>query len=727
MYIYEREVQFSQGGAVLPLNLVPETSSLKIFLAKDTRVTLHELQLALSPLEYAKKYVMHSEAVRKLDASSNADITELFVDLGIETQINYTLDLYSGNTNVAVHSVKKEYTYKLNSMLMKDGVKLTNPGQILLKMKELQKDMYYIDADEKWGKKSILEINQIRNVKYKAVDKNGDEFFVKFVFLPQIAKLHIPRMKAPPMDYYHLNEAMGVIFFNPVNGPLMFADIGKYLRHDQSPDDLETMPDEVSGIAKLLNRDNIASKRLISYLKPPEDPYLQPLSVYMNSIEKNYYVDVKKPFFMYVSTPVFKLMEQSPFWGKIISREMTENPFKRKKWRGVHDAHADTNLNVITTIMERMGMKMHTLLLPKTRSPGIKIYTNTKWIGKKLKVNVTSQIKTKPAFTKNMKLPITVPTGESDNKTDIVVFRKEDMLNTLTTDYTAETLPPFDPAKIEMNRSELNTVYAVYNEYLKKLYYTPNNEHVPLLGICVANRLFESKEEEGRTIRHKYESIITQPISSHISDGAHVSSLDFLIKTVGGRSRPADTLHMPAKNVLFEIANPLTESVMELVDSRTILVSAETSSVVNNPTDATVKDWDLLMHMKRHLANGRSIYCQLKGMVFPTKIKKDISMLIISVNGWTFNAISYVNGIPTRALGFVILNKVENFQALVNDNLLQSVTFSTSKDAGISKPFQVNDVDDLKNFSIEIRDQNNTLVALPDGKYPIFMLQFTFA
>ena len=720
MYVYEREIQFSQDGTVLSLNLAPANSSLKVALSKGTQVTLHELQLPLSPLEYDEKFLKHSAAVKNLDGVTNADIAELFNNIQIETQAKFSLELYSEKKSFDVHNVKHDSDYKIDAMVLKDGTNLSTPGQILLKTKELLKHMHYLDDDERWKKKRILQLDKIKAVTYKTINR-GKDFFVNFTILSDSALLTIPR---PLKIDSRVHGFMSVIFFHSVGSPLMYLDIGKSITKQKF--DMGSMPDEISGIARLLYEDRVF-KKLIAYLDfPSPASKLQPLVVYMNHMEQKYYLEVQNDFFMYVSTPVRNIMKQGSFWSKVISSESTDDLFRRKKWAGEYDPHTEKDLELITNLMEKSGMKMHRLLLRKTKFPGVKVEPNTKWIGKMLKMDLTSQIKTKTAFTKNIKLPLIVPVGDPKDNHDCVSFKRENILNTLTTDYIANTLPPFDPTKIKMNKSELNTVYAVYNEHLKKQYYTTNNEHIPLLGMCVANRLFENKEGKEDGVSHKYESIITQPIFSHISDRVQISSLDFLIKTVGGRSRPIETLHLPAKNVLFELSTPSSERNMDFADSRTILVSAETTSTVNNPTDATVKDWELLMQMKRHLANGKRIYCQLKGMVFPTKIKRDVSMLIISVSGWTFNSISYINGIPTRALGFVALNKVPNFYSLTDDNLLQSVTFSTSKDAGISKPFEVSDVDDLKNFSIEIRDQNNTLVELPDGKYPMFVLQFTF-
>ena len=408
------------------------------------------------------------------------------------------------------------------------------------------------------------------------------------------------------------------------------------------------------------------------------------------------------------------------------------NPALSPEWSGEKDQHAERELRRCTRHIESMGMKMYMILIPGKRK-NIIISPGTKWVGKSLTLDTKSTLKNvNLPFVKNVSGPFSMTPATQIEKplnSEVqdwikVKFSKNQMMNTLTAGFS-DIITYLDPKKIKRNKAEINTIYTIYNEYLKRQYYTANRQYVPILGMFVANRVFEKDDKDKTAI--KYKSVISEPISSNIADATQISSLDFLIKTVGGRDRAIETIHLPLKNILLKLNTSLGNTGMESVTStRSIIISAENTSNANNPTSIDNSDSAFIREIKQHIASKKKVFCQLKYVGFPTKIKPDISMFIISVEGWTFNEVSYINGEPSRILGFVNLSKIKNFDVLRNDDVLHGVTFNSKNEWGTSSPIPVNDPDDLKSFEIEIRDQDNKIVKFSDGKYPLFILNFYF-
>ena len=302
-------------------------------------------------------------------------------------------------------------------------------------------------------------------------------------------------------------------------------------------------------------------------------------------------------------------------------------------------------------------------------------------------------------------------------------------------DSTSSQLLKFtiEQAKSERTTTSDNTVFLLYNDFVRRLYYTPTDSKTPLIGSVVGDR---SVEVAAANPNHYKELIANKPLRATFSNDAKTKSLNILIKDIAGRDLdvvPEGAVRLPARNILLEINAKLNTTTDMLgrrrLFSAHVLVSQEqVNKPLTNPTHANINNVELLSQISTHLAGkGNRVTCKLTNVIIPTKFTTQSNFLFIEIEGWTFSRISYINNVPTRIIGFVNTSKIENFSTIQQQNVYYSIDFGKETDVGTELEVNVLDMYDIKNFTIEIKDASNSKpIQFEPGKYPMFNFEFTF-
>ena len=152
------------------------------------------------------------------------------------------------------------------------------------------------------------------------------------------------------------------------------------------------------------------------------------------------------------------------------------------------------------------------------------------------------------------------------------------------------------------------------------------------------------------------------------------------------------------------------------MDRITILFHQDKSSLhETNPLTTYINDHATIRRLKQAV-DRHKVYCFPKYVIFPTKMKERPSMMIIKVEGWSFDQKTLVNQKQEPILAFIYLSKIDKFDELVKKDLYYSIKLDEDNELSTTEPIALYNADELASLKFYFLDENMKEIEFESAK-----------